>query len=293
MAVLLALLAATAFALGTALQQKGTLQTDAPAGDTRLLVQVFRRPVWLLGALVQAGGWVLQAFALHFGSLVVVQAVTTLSLVIALPFGAWLTDQRITGQIWLGASALITGLVVFLAVGSPQNGTSTPGAAAWWSAGVTSLVLVVALAAFAKGRRSETQAVLYGLAAGLAFGLQAAVTKVFTDLVGQGLLAILSNWEVYVLVVSALVGFALQQSALKTGALAAAMASANASTLLTSVALALSVFGESVEPTAGGRLAVAVGLVLTTAGIVVLARTPAVEPASPADKRVAVAATRR
>jgi hypothetical protein len=39
-------------------------------------------------------GWVLQAFALKEGALMVVQSVT--SLVVALPLGAKITDQRIS-----------------------------------------------------------------------------------------------------------------------------------------------------------------------------------------------------
>jgi len=60
MAVLLALLAAGAFALGDVLKQKGTL--EAPAGDDpRCLDRILRRPVWLAGGACQVAGWVLQA----------------------------------------------------------------------------------------------------------------------------------------------------------------------------------------------------------------------------------------
>jgi hypothetical protein len=41
---LLALLAATAFAVGSALQQRGALRTTAAGEDTRFLVQLWRQP---------------------------------------------------------------------------------------------------------------------------------------------------------------------------------------------------------------------------------------------------------
>ena len=72
MAVALGLLAALAFAMGTVLQQRGTLQTRAGADDARFLVQILRQPVWLAGGLLQATGWVLQAAALDRGPLVLV-----------------------------------------------------------------------------------------------------------------------------------------------------------------------------------------------------------------------------
>src|SRR5271165_1111739 len=95
MDIVLALLAAVAFAAGNVLQQKGTLETPAGGDDPRFLVQILRRPVWLAGALSQVAGWVLQAAALDQGPLIVVQSLTMLSLVIALPLGARLTGQHV------------------------------------------------------------------------------------------------------------------------------------------------------------------------------------------------------
>jgi len=89
--------------------------------------------------------------------------------------------------------------------------------------------------------------------------------------------AVLTGWELYLLLASAVVGLALGQSALRAGALAAAMAASYAVTLLSSVALGLAVFGESFGH-GGGRLAIAAaGLVLALAGVVLLARTPVPE----------------
>lgn len=275
---LLALLAATAFAVGSALQQRGALRTTATGEDTRFLVQLWRQPVWLLGALMQAVGWVLQALALHEGSFVAVQTLTTLSLVIALPFGAWLTNQPITGTVVLGAAAATGGIVVFLSVGSPTSGATTPGARDWWVAGLGCLIVIVVLTAVGRGCESALRAVLFGAAAGIAFGLQAAITKVFTDIIGKGLHAILRSWQTYALIASALIGFALQQGALKTGALAAALASSNAMTLLSSVALGLTVFSESLESGAVSTAVVIAGLGLIVVGVVVLARALAATP---------------
>ena len=147
------------------------------AGGLRLLTQLFARPVWLLGGAVTAVGGVLNALALHWGTLAGVQAITTLSLVIALPFGVWLTDQRITGTVWAGACLLVAGIVLFVAAGSPQPGTGVPSAADWLSAGLVSVVLTGTLARMGRGRRPALQAVIFGMAAGVGFGLASALTK--------------------------------------------------------------------------------------------------------------------
>jgi drug/metabolite transporter (DMT)-like permease len=144
-----AFLAACAFALGTVLQQKGTLGTTSGSGDSHWLIQILHEPVWLAGVLLQASGWVLQAVALDKGPLMAVQAITTLSLVIALPFGAWLTGQHIDRMVVLGALAVVAGLVVFLSVGSPYGGTTHPSARTWWIACLVTGVLVLVMAGLA------------------------------------------------------------------------------------------------------------------------------------------------
>jgi drug/metabolite transporter (DMT)-like permease len=281
MTTALALLAALAFALGNVLQQKGTLETEAPEGDPHFLSQAVRRPVWLAGGLCQVAGWILQAVALKSGSLVVVQSLTSMSLVIALPLGAKLTDQRISMRVTAGAVAMVAGIALLLTVGSPQGGTSNPSASAWVSAGLTSVVIVGVLYRIGNRRRGAAKALLFGSAAGIAFGLQAAVTKVFMELVGKGLVTVLTSWTVYVLIASAVVGFVLQQSALKTGILAPAMASSNAVTLIASVILGVTVFRESVSNGNSRSAPAIIGLLVAMVGIVLLAGASPPQSARP------------
>jgi drug/metabolite transporter (DMT)-like permease len=271
MTVFLSLVAALGFALGNVLQQKGTLETEAPEGDPHFLAQVLRRPIWIAGGLCQVAGWILQAVALKSGSLVVVQSLTSISLVMALPLGAKITDQQITRRVTAGAMAMVVGIVLLLAVGSPQGGTTNPSASAWISAGLVSVLIVGVLYRMGRERTGAAKALLFGSAAGIAFGLQAAVTKVFMELVGKGLGTILTSWTIYVLMASAIVGFVLQQSALKTGILAPAMASSNAVTLIASVLLGVSVFGESVSSNDARSTPAVLGLLIALVGIVLLA----------------------
>jgi drug/metabolite transporter (DMT)-like permease len=286
MAVALALTAALAFAAGTVLQQRGTLQAPADGEDARFLVQILQEPVWLCGALLQALGWVLQAAALDRGPLVVVQALTTLSLVIALPLGVRLTNQRVGRAEALAAVAVVAGIVVFLAAGSPSSGDPHPSAAEWWTAGLLSVLLVAGIAAVGYRRRGAFRAALFGAAAGVGFALQAAVTKEFVGELGHGVGALLTTWSPYVLILSALAGFVLQQSALKTGVLAPAMAASNASTLVFSAVFGLVVFDERLTH-GGGRVAFAfLGLALAIAGVIRLAASEPGARAAPGSSDV-------
>jgi drug/metabolite transporter (DMT)-like permease len=268
----LAIAAAVAFALGTVLQQKGTLTTDAGEGDPRFLLEILHRPVWLAGAVFQSAGWVLQAMALDRAALVVVQSITALSLVLALPFGMKLTHQHVGRRELSGAVLTLAGIVVFLSAGQPQGGTAHPDSAAWWSACL--LVFGAVGVLFLVGARftGAAKALTLGAAAGLGYGLQAAVTKTFVTEVGGGVIALLTTWTVYVLILSAVTGFVLQQSALKTGVLAPAMASSNSVTLFTSVILGITVYGETLSKGGGGHSGSSVfGLALALGGIALLA----------------------
>jgi drug/metabolite transporter (DMT)-like permease len=278
----LAVIAAFLFAFGTVLQQKGTLATAAAEDDPRFLLQILHRPVWLAGAVCQSSGWVVQAMALDRASLVVVQALTALSLVIALPLGMLLTNQRVGRREMTGACLTLVGIVFFVSAGQPQGGTSHPSASAWWAACLITASLVLVL--FGVGRRftGASKALTFGAAAGLGYGLQAAVTKTFVTEIGSGIPALLTSWSVYVLILSAVTGFALQQSALKTGVLAPAMASSNSVTLFSSVILGMAVYGETLSKSGTSHSgSTVVGLIVAVVGIALLAGSEAPQEVAP------------
>ncbi len=276
----LALLAAFCFAGGTVLQQKGTLSTAASGDDPRFLVQILHRPVWLAGAVVQSAGWVLQAMALDRAALVTVQSLTALSLVIALPLGVLLTNQHVGAREVTGAAMTTAGIVFFLSAGQPQGGTASPPADAWWAACITTFALVGVLFLVGVRMTGAARALTFGAAAGLGYGLQASVTKTFVTEVGGGVLALLSSWSVWILILSALTGFALQQSALKTGVLAPAMASSNSVTLFSSVILGITVYNEALSKSGTSHaFSSSFGLALAVVGIAFLAGSESPEAA--------------
>jgi len=275
LAELLALLAACAFGVGTVLQQKGTLSVSLPSSDPKFFAQLLRTPVWLAGGALQVVGWILQAAALDRGELMVVQPIIMLSLVIALPFGVWLTGQKVGRREIVGASATVVGLAVFVVVGHPAAGTDTGSTEAWIVSVLIVAALVTALTLLVRNRPPGQAAVLLGTASGVLFGFQAAATKVFVQQLGNGLLALLETWSVYALIVSAVLGFALQQSALKTGVLAPAMASTNVANMTVSVVLGALVFEETLSH-GHGRFLVSVGaLALAVLGVLSLTRSEA------------------
>ncbi|HUO47546.1 MAG TPA: DMT family transporter, partial [Acidimicrobiales bacterium] len=264
MTVVLAATAACCFALGNVLQQRGALRTSAPGEQFRFLVEIFRHPVWVAGLLLQVAGFGAQVAALGSGSLLVVQAIVVTNFVIALPFGVWLTDQVVGWRQVIGALATLAGLVVLLVGGHPGGVDHLVGAG-WVVALAVVAAAVVGFDLASRRVGPAPAAALLGAAAGTVFGVQAGLIKSLSHH-GGGSAGLFGQWELYVLVVAALVGFAYQQRGLKVGVLAPTMAASNVATLLTSVVLGLALFDETLRHGVAGPALAVPGLALMAGG---------------------------
>jgi drug/metabolite transporter (DMT)-like permease len=270
----LALLAGFLFAVGSVLQQKGAMQEpDESAMRAGFVLRLLRKPVWLLGLVADAAGYVAQAAALGVGRLVVVQPLLVTSVVFALPLGAWLTDQRVGRREITGAGAVVAGLTAFMIVANPSGGRADAPGFEWAvtaaAAGGTAAVLTLA----ARHRRPAMKAALLGTAAGVLFGFVAALTKSTVVRFADGPVAVFWDWHIYALAGVGLVGFWLIQASLQTGALAPALTTSMVFETLVGVLVGLTLLDEELHAQAWGLAVTAFALALTMAGLVVLARS--------------------
>lgn len=275
MEVVIAAASAFFFALGTVLQQKGAV-AEAPGtsatGAAKLLLRLARRPVWIGGIVADALGFACQAIALGIGKLVVVQPILATSVVFSLPLGARLTNQRISHRDVAAAIAVTAGLGVFLVVGDPTGGRDDAPIGDWLVA-VVPLAVLCAVAVGAGWRASPgVKAALLGTAAGLLFGLSAALTKATVDQLDEGILHVFIDWHLYALIAVGYLGMTLSEIALQTGVLAPAMATFSILDAVTSVVLGVTLLHESLRDDALGIAidVAAFGVMFT--GLVVLAR---------------------
>lgn len=282
--VVLSLLSALLFALGTVLQQKASL--DAPAAaqgaSSRLLLRMARRPTWLAGIAADALGFAAQAVALTVGRIAVVQPLLVTTLVFALPLGARLTHQHVSRRD-AGAAALVTvALAVFLITVSPSGGRGFAPARAWLLAGAALGGAAALLALLARSRSRKAKSALLGTAAGLLFGLCAALTKTVGEQVTHGVLTVATDWQLYALAAAGYASMTLNQLALATGALAPAVATSTALDLIASVVLGVTLFHETLATTTLSAAAGLAALAAALAGIVLLARAEAALATAPA-----------
>ena len=126
-------------------------------------------------------------------------------------------------------------------------------------------------------RRGRVRAVLAGTGAGLAFGIQDALTRRTVDGLGgwHQIVAVLASWPVYSLVTASVAGLWLMQNAFSAAPLHASLPAITAAEPVCGMVLGIVVFREKV-PSSSGMIALqAGGLAALVAGVMMVARAPA------------------
>jgi drug/metabolite transporter (DMT)-like permease len=279
--IVLALVAALLFALGTVLQQRAGLEKPSEGGSSGLLLRMARRPVWLAGILADAFGFLAQAAALGIGRLAVVQPLLVSSVVFALPLGARLTRQRVR-RIDVGAAILVVGaLIVFLTIANPSGGRDDAPVGQWLVAGGACVLVCVPLVLLGQRGPAPRRAASLGIATGILFALSAALTKVVVDDLDDGILEMFVGWHLYALIVVGYASMTLNQLALNTGALAPAVATSMAFDPIVSVVLGVTLLDESLNTSPLEAVGTAIALAAALIGMAILARSQSQAPPAP------------
>jgi drug/metabolite transporter (DMT)-like permease len=312
----LAVLAACANATSSVLQRKANKRV--PQQENMSLAQIgtlLHQPVWFGGILAITAGFLLQATALGTGDLAVVEPVLVLELPLTLILASRMFHQHLGVREWLPAAAITAGLAGLLYVLAPSAGGAPRLHWYGWLAGIGAnlllvgiLVLVARRGFFWHDHRSDRsrghgdggdgdggdggqrmgsfRAALLAVAAGSAFGLTAAVMKEVTRTFERGLGELFTDWPLYVMVATGVLGFFLTQSALNAGQLIAAQPGLTLSDPLISVLWGVLVFQEAVRQ--GWYILGEVGFAaVIVAGVVMLARSPLAQDDSAAEDQTA------
>ncbi len=272
MEIVLAIVAAILFALGTVLQQKAGLDEPVEVEGSGLLLQMARRPVWLAGIAADALGFVAQAIALTIGRLAVVQPLLVMSVVFALPLGVRLTHQKVRRLDIVAAALVACALAVFLIVADPSGGRNNAPFGQWLIAGAACSAISAALYVGSRGARPGLKATLLGISAGVLFGLSAALTKAVGDQFENGVFTIFVHGHLYALIAVGYASMTLNQMALNTGVLAPAVATSMAFDPIVSVVLGITLLEETLTTGTAGSVVAVLALAVALGGLAVLAR---------------------
>lgn len=272
-AIAAAAASASGFALSTSLQHRAASSAPAHRHLGGLLLNLARKPLWLLGVLASATAFSLHAVAVHVGALVIVQPIVVSGLVFSVPVRAAL-DRRAPSRrdlTWVSVTAV--GLALFLIFANPSEGDAR------WSAGTAALLVVagaaviaVVLSAARRARTPTHRGLVISAAAGVAFGLAAGLLKMSVQAVTENPADLLTYWPVWALVAAGSAGFALNQRAYQLAPLSMTMPMLNVVDVLVAVAFGWYVFHEKPAHDPASLVVQLVALTLMCVGVRRLAK---------------------
>ncbi len=290
LAAVLALVAALSFALAATLWQRASMDAGVEPGDSKAMLMLLTNRVWLLGLGAQIVGVALQAAALDRGRVIIIQPLLVTSIVWALPLGYFLTQQTITGQHVLGAAVIVAGLAAFAIFGDPAAGVDNAPTADWIAAFAVLAAVCIGLMLFVRRGGQGTRAAVFGVTAGILYGVSATLMKpVIEEWHAAGLGELLADWQLWFMAFAGFLGFYLQQLSLATGRLVTSVATVSVANPVVSVMLGALVLQERLDKDPEWyAVAAVVALAVALFGTIVIASAPAQprsRPRSPSTTR--------
>jgi drug/metabolite transporter (DMT)-like permease len=240
----------------------------------RLLLDLTRSPLWLIGIGLMCCGQILGAIALRDADVTQTEPLLAMNLLFALTAAHVIYQEHFGPMEWLGAVLVSGGVALFLFFGHPHGGRIPgPGSLRWLA-----VLLVVLVAAGLVGhgfwRSLQTKAMSLAAAAGVLYGLQDVLTRSSLLTLGNGLGAVARTWQPYVLFCVAVLGLLLNQSAFDAAPLRISLPATTAAEPIAGIVLAVAIFTEHLRVSAGALAAEVAGLIAMVAGIVILGRSP-------------------
>ncbi|WP_328466176.1 DMT family transporter [Actinoplanes sp. NBC_00393] len=263
------------WAVGLSLLSAGAYATAAVAQE-RLAEHGHRGwSRWAVALLLTGAGVALHVLALNFGTVAVVQALGTLTLLFALPIEVIRYHTRISRAAWLDAGLTVAGLAVILSlsVESEAPALLTDPATRGLATVTAGAVLACSLAAWRAGPRSR--AMLLAAASGTAFGIASVLSKAVLASFTNGGVGAVSGFAAGMVVAFALTGYVLGQLSYRGAGLATPLATVSVTNPLVAALAGVLLFEEGVRFGAAGLLAAGVAALVMGWGVVGLARRTA------------------
>ncbi|MGH2719598.1 MAG: DMT family transporter [Actinomycetota bacterium] len=242
-----------------------------------LLVHLIRRPLWTAGIAADVSGFVLQAIALGQGPLTLVQPLLTGGLFFALIISALWDRRALRAREWGGSFALMVGLSLLLAVGSPTAGNATVASHSWVIAALLCGAGIVVLVLASRRASQVVRPALLAMAAAIAFSASDALVKSAVDVLqAHGVWEVLDGWYLYGLIGIGVVGAVLVQSAFQSGPLTSSLPALSAVEPVASTIVGIILFAETFATSPGAIAAEVIAAALVLLAVWLLGTSPVV-----------------
>src|SRR5471030_2311576 len=142
-----------------------------------LVIRLIKQPRWLLGLLSDFGGYICHAAALGLATVVFVEPILATGILMSLFIGSRFVHRPVLRADWIAAGVLSGGLALFLYEVAPQGGRQIARTHAWLVAGPSAIGAIAVCMAIGHSTQGRPRAAFLGIAAGIAFGVSALLTK--------------------------------------------------------------------------------------------------------------------
>jgi len=276
MSIAYALAAACFLGLGFVVQQHAAHREPLErVMHFALLLSLARKPLWLGGIAAMVCGQLLGAIALGHGDITKVEPILATSLIFALVIAHGLYRERLSGREWSGAVLASAGVAVFLVAGRPAGGRDPASLSPRWLAAAVAVGVAGLLVLAAKRLGLGVGAILLAGAGGILFGVQDSLTRGWLLAARSGVLRSIGHWQPYALIVVAVVGLLLAQSAFDAAPLHVSLPAGALAEPLTGIALGVAVFRERLRDSPAALTGQAAALVAVAVGMVLVSRSGA------------------
>jgi drug/metabolite transporter (DMT)-like permease len=181
-----------------------------------------------------------------------------------------------------GAAVLCVGVGLLSSARSAKPIGLSFGSFSHWPAAAAIAAIAFACVQLGRRRQGRSRALLTGIAAGLVFGIQDALTRqTLETLQSGGISALFTSWAPYALVGAGAIGIWLMQSAFNAGPLQLSLPAISAGEPLVGILLGIIVFGDRIQVAPLQLALQAGGIAALVAGVILVARAPALSHLRP------------
>jgi hypothetical protein len=280
--VIFAVLTALANGAASVLQRQAAWSLPrSRAFHLSLFGYLIRHKVWLAGIAMVTVAAVCQAAALATGPLARVQPIFIIELPASLLLASLWARRRPPPLTWAAVALVTVSLGSGLAAAAPSGGGARAPLHLWLPALAATACLEAALITAGARARGNPRAAALGLAAGVGYGLTAALMKSALAGLARGPLPFLTSWQLYGTAIAGVGALFLFQNSLQAGYLTAAQLPLTLGDALSSITYGVLLYGETIRT--GGWLAAEIAATaLAAAGCAELSHSLAtLHPAPP------------
>jgi len=285
--VVAALSGALVYGVTGVLQQRAARRVQG-SDQLGLIRGLLVQPVWLLSTIGSVVGFGLQGLALGTGPIVLVQPLLVTGVLFAALTGFLLghhpVDWPLMGSLLLTAG----GLAAFLLFARPTQGSDTFTVHHVLPLALGLFVLLMGCVGLVLRTRGMARSLALALAAGVVYGVTAAVAKVTIGAFeAGGFFSGLTHWSLWALVVLGPLGFLLNQNAFHEGELVSPpLAVITVTDPLVGIGIGVLWLGETIGAAPGEVVGEVLGLTAMALGVWLVAhRAPHLAATVSADER--------